>query len=52
MKKTIATLLLTLLYNSFLNAQSITGNLNQLGNQPIQLDGFSGLKTYPIFSSQ
>ena len=51
MKKTIATLLLTLFYNSFLNAQSITGNLNQLGNQPIQLEGFSGLKTYPISSS-
>ena len=48
MKKTITTLLLTLFYNSLLNAQSITGNLNLLGNQPIQLEGFSGLKTYPI----
>ena len=51
MKKTIATLLLTLFYNSFLNAQSITGNFNQLGNQPIQLEGFNGLKTYPISSA-
>lgn len=51
MKKTIATLLLILFYNAFLNAQSITGNLTQLINQPIKLEGFNGLKTYPISSS-
>jgi thiol-disulfide isomerase/thioredoxin len=50
MKKTISTLLLILFYNAFLNAQSITGNLTQLINQPIKLEGFSGLKTYPISS--
>jgi len=29
-------------------AQSITGNLSLLTNQSIKLEGFSGLKTYPI----
>lgn len=51
MKKTIVTLLLILFYTTFLNAQSITGNLSQLINQPIKLEGFNGLKTYPISSS-
>jgi thiol-disulfide isomerase/thioredoxin len=51
MKKTIATLLLILFYHAFLSAQSITGNLNQLGNQSIKLEGFNGLKTYPISRS-
>jgi thiol-disulfide isomerase/thioredoxin len=51
MKKLISTLLLILFYNPFLNAQSITGNLTQLINQPIKLEGFNGLKTYPISSS-
>ena len=51
MKKTIAILLLILFHNAFLNAQSITGNLTQLINQPIKLEGFNGLKTYPISSS-
>jgi thiol-disulfide isomerase/thioredoxin len=50
MKKTITTLLLILFYTAFLNAQSITGNLNQLVNQTIKLEGFNGLKTYPISS--
>jgi thiol-disulfide isomerase/thioredoxin len=51
MQKTIASLLLILFYNAFLNAQSITGNLTQLINTPIKLEGFNGLKTYPISSS-
>jgi len=51
MKKTIATLLLTLFYSAFLNAQYIIGNLNQLSNVPIQLEGFDGFKTYSISSS-
>lgn len=33
------------------SAQSITGNLSLLVNQPIKLEGFNGLKTYPISSS-
>jgi thiol-disulfide isomerase/thioredoxin len=51
MKKIIATLLLTLFFSAFLNAQFITGNLNQLSNVPIKLEGFDGFKTYPISSS-
>lgn len=51
MKKTIAILLATLFYISFLKAQSITGNLNELSNQTIRLEGFNGLKTYPISMS-
>lgn len=31
-----------------ISAQSITGNLKQSGNQTIKLEGFNGLKTYPI----
>ncbi|TAD94004.1 MAG: TlpA family protein disulfide reductase [Bacteroidetes bacterium] len=30
------------------NAQTITGNLSLLANQSIKLEGFNGLKTYPI----
>lgn len=51
MKKIIATLLLTLFFSAILNAQYISGNLNQLRNVPIQLEGFDGFKTYPISSS-
>lgn len=51
MIKTITTILLILFYTSFLNAQSITGNLTQLANQSIKLEGFNGLTTYPISSS-
>ncbi len=32
-------------------AQTITGNLSLLANQSIKLEGFNGLKTYPISSS-
>jgi thiol-disulfide isomerase/thioredoxin len=48
MNKTIATLFVLLFYNGFLNAQSITGILNQSVNQSIKLEGFNGFKTYPI----
>jgi hypothetical protein len=51
MIKTITTILLILFNTNFLNAQSITGNLTQLINQSIKLEGFNGLKTYPISSS-
>ena len=50
MKKTILALVPLLFYSSLLTAQSITGNLAQLGGQEIRLEGFSGLKTYPISS--
>lgn len=51
MKKNITTLILILFYTTFLNAQSITGNLTQLINQPIKLEGFNGLTTYSISTS-
>lgn len=50
MKKTITSILLILFYTNFLNAQSITGNLTRLAGQEIRLEGFNGLKTYPISS--
>ena len=34
-----------------LKAQNISGNLSLLANQSIKLEGFKGLKTYPISSS-
>ena len=33
-------------------AQSISGNFSLLTNQEIKLEGFSGLKTYPIPSTK
>jgi hypothetical protein len=33
------------------NSQTITGNLRLLTNQTIKLEGFDGLKTYPISST-
>ena len=50
MKKTISAVLPLLFYTGLLTAQSITGNLTQLAGQEIRLEGFSGLKTYPISS--
>ena len=35
----------------FAFSQTITGNLSQLPGQKIQLEGFNGLKTYPIAST-
>ena len=34
-----------------LNAQNVSGNLSLLADQSIKLEGFKGLKTYPISSS-
>jgi len=39
-----------ILFTSF--AQSVTGNLKLLVNQEIKLEGFNGIKTYPISSSK
>ncbi|MBK9733463.1 MAG: TlpA family protein disulfide reductase [Saprospiraceae bacterium] len=33
---------------AYTNAQTISGNLSLLANQSIKLEGFNGLKTYPI----
>jgi thiol-disulfide isomerase/thioredoxin len=51
MKKTTLTLLTILFFTTCLKAQSISGNLNQLSKQTIKLEGFNGLKTYPISST-
>jgi len=48
MKKTIATLIISLFCSTFLSAQSISGNLSKLANQKIKIEGFNGLKTYLI----
>jgi thiol-disulfide isomerase/thioredoxin len=51
MKKTLTALVISLFCSAFLNAQSLSGNLSKLIKQPIKLEGFDGLKTYPISSS-
>jgi thiol-disulfide isomerase/thioredoxin len=33
---------------SYINAQTISGNLSLLSNKSIKLEGFNGIKTYPI----
>jgi thiol-disulfide isomerase/thioredoxin len=38
--------------SSGLTAQTISGNLSLLANQSIKLEGFNGLKTYPISSGK
>ena len=40
-----------LIFCSGLFSQTITGNLSLLKNQEIKLEGFNGLKTYPISST-
>ena len=52
-KRIQSTLLICfLLLTSSSFAQTISGNLKLLANQEIKLDGFSGLKTYPISNSK
>jgi hypothetical protein len=34
------------------SAQTISGNLSLLAGQPIRLEGFNGLRTYPISSAR
>jgi len=46
--KTRTTIAILLFLFGQLNAQTITGSLSQLNNQEIKLEGFDGLKTYPI----
>ena len=48
MKTLINYLLLCFLTISFINAQTVSGNLFQLTNQEIRLEGFNGLNTYSI----
>ena len=42
---------LFLITTPFIFSQSISGNFSQLNNQPIKVEGFSGLKTYAISST-
>lgn len=51
MKFRLIAIILCLFSSSLLKAQSISGNLSRLHNQPIKLEGFNGLKTYPIAKS-
>ena len=48
MIRKIVTLLAAIILSSGLFAQTITGHLAMLNNQSIKLEGFNGLKTYPI----
>jgi len=45
-------MLFNIIYCPFLGAQTITGNFSLLANQTINLEGFNGLKTYPISSTK
>ncbi len=47
MRKTIS-LVIYIVYSTFVNAQTISGNLSLLANQSIKLEGFRGLNNYPI----
>jgi len=51
MKNSISIFLISLICGVSTSAQSIIGNLSLLVNQPIKLEGFNGLKTYPISTS-
>ena len=42
---------LYLIASQFIFSQSISGNFSQLINQPIKVEGFSGIKTYAISST-
>jgi thiol-disulfide isomerase/thioredoxin len=46
-----AVFLCCLINSNFLKSQTINGNLSLLASKPIKLEGFNGLKTYPISSS-
>jgi thiol-disulfide isomerase/thioredoxin len=48
MKNRISTFLIGLIFVTSVSAQTISGNLSLLANQSIKLEGFNGLKTYPI----
>ena len=48
MTRKLVVLILVLFVYVGLSAQTITGNLSQMAKQEIKLEGFNGLKTYPI----
>ena len=51
MTRKLSLLIIGLTFCLGLFSQTITGNLSLLANQSIKLEGFNGLKTYPISSS-
>ena len=51
MTRKLVVLILVLFVYVGLSAQTITGNLSQMAKQEIKLEGFNGLKTYPIAST-
>ena len=48
LKKILSVACIILIGGAYARAQTITGNLSQLSGKPIKLEGFNGLKTYPI----
>ncbi len=48
MERKLSAFFVTIFFSTGLFAQTITGNLFLLVNQEIHLEGFNGLKTYPI----
>jgi peroxiredoxin len=50
-KNRISLFLISLIVAASASAQSITGKLSLLVSHPIKLEGFNGLKTYPISTS-
>ena len=48
MTRKLSLLIIGITFCLGLYSQTITGNLSLLANQEINLEGFSGLKTYPI----
>ena len=51
MTRKLSLLIIGLTFCLGLFSQTVTGNLSLLANQSIKLEGFNGLKTYPISSS-
>jgi thiol-disulfide isomerase/thioredoxin len=51
MKSRITSLLISLIYSTIVSAQTISGNISLLTDQPIKLEGFNGLETYPLAAS-
>jgi thiol-disulfide isomerase/thioredoxin len=51
LNKALCSALITLLGGYYATAQTINGNLSLLASKPIKLEGFNGLNSYPISSS-
>jgi len=51
LKSRISILLISVIFGTIVSAQTISGNISLLTDQPIRLEGFNGLETYPIVAS-